>query len=153
MEGAHRITVTPKMLEGMAAAKRKDNERQLQEKKDKEMAEKKLKHDLEKEKENEEMIKQAAKSKKSLEQKEESFLEEEQKINDELSLTQRMLADANKSLKDAIGKSDMLGIKVASELVTSAQEEMNAAAELREKHLKEQKALSKKKINNRRSLC
>ena len=56
------------LLEGMAAAKRKDNERQLQEK-DKEMAEKKLKHDLEKEKEKE-MIKQAAKSKKSLEQKE-----------------------------------------------------------------------------------
>ena len=143
--GAHRVVVTPKMLEGMAAAKRKDDERLLQEKKDKELAEKKLQNDLEKEKEKEEMIKQAAKSKKSLEQKEQSFLEEEQKLNDELSVTQRMLEEANKSLKDAIGKSDMLGIKVASELITSVQKKMNSATELRKKHSKEQKALGQKR--------
>ena len=48
-------------------------------------------------------------------------------------LSKRMFDDANVSIKIAIEKGDMLGVRVASELISSAQEKMKNVEDLREK--------------------
>ena len=71
--GAHCIHVSDKMLEGIAAAKRKDDKIILQEEKAQKLPPQNFKNIKEKEKDKEEAIKEAAKLKKILEQKEQSF--------------------------------------------------------------------------------
>ena len=71
--GAHCIYVSDKMLEGIAAAKRKDDKIILQEEKAQKLPPQNFKNIKEKEKDKEEAIKEAAKLKKILEQKEQSF--------------------------------------------------------------------------------
>ena len=43
------------------------------------------------------------------------------KVHDELQLAEKLLEKASKSLQDAIDKSDILGIKIANEMVQMAQ--------------------------------
>ena len=66
-------------------------------------------------------------------------------MNNEFLLSKRMLDDANKSFKSAIEKNDMLGVKVASELLSSAQEKMKEVEDMREKRKKDQEVLEKKR--------
>ena len=143
--GAHNAVVTPEMIAGMKVAKQKNDERIHQEKKDKDMAAKKLEEAASLEKQKEEMIKNADKSKKSLEEKEREYTEVEGKVNDEFLLSKRMLDDANKSLKSAIEKNDMIGIKVASELLSAAQDKMKEVEDMGEKRKKDQESLCKKR--------
>ena len=91
------------------------------------------------------MIARADRSKKSLEEKEEAFQAEEGKLDGEFLLSKRMLDDAEKSLKEAIEKSDMIGVKVAHEMLSSAREKMKTMGDLREKQKKEQEVLGKKR--------
>ena len=114
--GSHCIVFTQNMLEGIKEAKRK-NERTLEEHKAEEVRQK-LKEDADKKKEQEAMLKNVAKSKKNLEENE-MFEQEERKLDEELNLAQRMLDQATTSLTEAIGKGDMVGVRVASELVNS----------------------------------
>ena len=73
------------------------------------------------------MLKNAAKSKKNLEENKNMFEQEERKLDEELKLTQRMLDWATTSLTEAIGKGDMVGVRVASELVNSSRKKVDEA--------------------------
>ena len=114
-------------------------------KRKKEIAAKKLEEAVSLEKQKELMIENAGKSKISLEEKEREYLEEEGKLNDEFMLSKRIIDDANVSIKIAIEKCDMLGVRVASELISSAQEKMKNVEDLREKQKKDQEVLGKKR--------
>ena len=110
-----------------------------------EIASKKLEEAASLQKQQEEMIARADRSKKSLEEKEEAFQAEEGKLDGEFLLSKRMLDDAEKSLKEAIEKSDMIGVKVVHEMLISAREKMKTMGDLREKQKKEQEVLGKKR--------
>ena len=70
----------------------------------------KLKEDADKKKE-QAMLKNAAKSKKNLEENE-MFEQEERSLMKFLNLAQRMLDQATTSLTEAIGKGDMVGVRL-----------------------------------------
>ena len=89
-----------------------------------------------KKKEQEAMLKNAAKSNKNLEGNE-MFEQEERKLDEELNLAQRMLDQATSSLTGAIGKGDMVGVKVASELVNSTRKKVDKAVLIRKQHVKD----------------
>ena len=114
------------MLEGMKEAKRRNNERIFEEHKAEEEVRQKLKEDADKKKEQDALLKNAAKSKKNLEENE-MFEQEERKLDEELNLAQRMLDQATTSLTEAIGKGDMVGVRVASELVNSSRKKVDEA--------------------------
>ena len=82
-----------------------------------------------KKKEQEAMLKNAAKSNKNLEENE-IFEQEERKLDEELD-------QATSSLTEAIGKGDMVGVKVASELVNSTKKKVDKAVLLRKQHVKD----------------
>ena len=82
-----------------------------------------------KKKEQEAMLKNAAKSNKNLEENE-IFEQEERKLDEELD-------QATSSLTEAIGKGDMVGVKVASELVNSTRKKMDKAVLIRKQHVKD----------------
>ena len=69
--------------------------------------------------------------KKSLEQKEQSYTESEEKFTDELLLAKRILDDGSKKLSEALAKKDMIGVQVANELITSAQQKLSSTEEKR----------------------
>ena len=131
------------MLEGIKEAKRK-NERTLEEHKAEEVRQK-LKEDADKKKEQEAMLKNVAKSKKNLEENE-MFEQEERKLDEELNLAQRMLDQAT-NLTEAIGKGDMVGVRVASELVNSSRKKVDEAVLMRKQHVKDRNELGKKRKN------
>ena len=142
--GSHCIVFTQNMLEGIKEAKRK-NERTLEEHKAEEVRQK-LKEDADKKKEQEAMLKNVAKSKKNLEENE-MFEQEERKLDEELNLAQRMLDQATTSLTEAIGKGDMVGVRVASELVNSLRKKVDEAVLMRKQHVKDRNELGKKRKN------
>ena len=82
-----------------------------------------------KKKEQEAMLKNAAKSNKNLEENE-IFEQEERKLDEELD-------QATSSLTEAIGKGDMVGVKVASELVNSTKKKVDKAVLIRKQHVKD----------------
>ena len=82
-----------------------------------------------KKKEQEAMLKNAAKSNKNLEENE-IFEQEERKLDEELD-------QATSSLTEAIGKGDMVGVKVASELVNSTRKKVDKAVLIRKQHVKD----------------
>ena len=142
--GSHCIVFTQNMLEGIKEAKRK-NERTLEEHKAEEVRQK-LKEDADKKKEQEAMLKNVAKSKKNLEENE-MFEQEERKLDEELNLAQRMLDQATTSLTEAIGKGDMVEVRVASELVNSSRKKVDEAVLMRKQHVKDRNELGKKRKN------
>ena len=142
--GSHCIVFTQNMLEGIKEAKRK-NERTLEEHKAEEVRQK-LKEDADKKKEQEAMLKNVAKSKKNLEENE-MFEQEERKLDEELKLAQRTLDQATTSLTEAIGKGDMVGVRVASELVNSLRKKVDEAVLMRKQHVKDRNELGKKRKN------
>ena len=142
--GSHCIVFTQNMLEGIKEAKR-ENERTLEEHKAEEVRQK-LKEDADKKKEQEAMLKNVAKSKKNLEENE-MFEQEERKLDEELKLAQRMLDQATTSLTEAIGKGDMVGVRVASELVNSLRKKVDEAVLMRKQHVKDRNELGKKRKN------
>ena len=75
------------------------------------------------------------------------FKQEERKLDEELNLAQRMLDQATTSLTEAIGKGDMVGVRVASELVNSSRKKLDEAVLLRKQHVKDQNELGKKRKN------
>ena len=99
-----------------------------------------------KKKEQEAMLKNAAKSNKNLEENE-MFEQEERKLDEELNLAQRMLDQATTSLTEAIGKGDMVGVRVASELVNSSMKKVDEAVLMRKQHVKDRNELGKKRKN------
>ena len=66
------------------------------------------------------MVESAEKRKKRLDEKEKDLEEDEKKTHDELQLAEKLLEKASKGLQDAIDKSDILGIKIANEMVQMA---------------------------------
>ena len=139
--GSHCIVFTQNM-EGIKEAKRKNDERILEEHKAEEVRQK-LKEDADKKKEQEAMPKNVAKSKKNLEENE-MFEKEERKLDEEVNLAQRTLDQATASLTEAIGKGDMFGVRVASELVNSLRKKLDEAVLTRKQHVKDQNELGKK---------
>ena len=145
-EGSHCIVFTQNMLEGMKEAKRRNNERIFEEHKAEEEVRQKLKEDADKKKEQDALLKNAAKSKKNLEENE-MFEQEERKLDEELNLAQRMLDQATTSLTEAIGKGDMVEVRVASELVNSSRKKVDEAVLMRKQHVKDRNELGKKRKN------
>ena len=144
--GSHCIVFTQNMLEAMKEAERKNDERILEEHKAEEEVRQKLKEDADKKKEQDALLKNAAKSKKNLEENE-MFEQEERKLDEELNLAQRMLDQATTSLTEAIGKGDMVEVRVASELVNSSRKKVDEAVLMRKQHVKNRNKLGKKRIN------
>ena len=93
------------------------------------------------------MLKNAEKSKKNLEENEKMFEQEKRKLADKLNLAQRMLYQATRNLTEAIGKDDMVGVMVASELVNSSRKKVDEAVLMRKQHVKNRNKLGKKRIN------
>ena len=60
-----------------------------------------------------------------------------EKLDEELNLAQRMLDQATTSLTEAIGKGDMVGVRVASELVNSSRKKVDETVLMRKQHVKE----------------
>ena len=145
-EGSHCIVFTQNMLEGMKEAQRRNNERIFEEHKAEEEVRQKLKEDADKKKEQDALLKNAAKSKKNLEENE-MFEQEERKLDEELNLAQRMLDQATTSLTEAIGKGDMVEVRVASELVNSSRKKVDEAVLMRKQHVKDRNELGKKRKN------
>ena len=85
--GSHCIVVNDKIIEGMASAKRKDDERILQEKKTRDLNKKNLTRMQEKEIEKVKMLNKVVQSKKALEREELVFQQEEEKVDEEIKLT------------------------------------------------------------------
>ena len=83
--GSHCIVFTQNMLEGMKEAKRKNDERILEEHKAKKEVRQKLKEDDDKKNEQGAMLKNASKLKKSLEENEKVFEQEEKKLDEEVN--------------------------------------------------------------------
>ena len=144
--GSHCIVFTQNILEEMKEAKKKNDERILEEHKAEEEVRQKLKEDADKKKEQDALLKNAAKSKKNLEENE-MFEQEERKLDEELNLAQRMLDQATTSLTEAIGKGDMVGVRVASELVNSSRKKVDEAVLMRKQHVKDRNELGKKRKN------
>ena len=115
------------MLERMKEAKRKNDERILEELKAEEEVRQKLKEDADNKKEEEAMLKNAAKSKINLEENEKMFEQEKRKLDEELNLAQIMLDQATTSLTEAGGKGDIVGVRVASELLNSSKKKVDEA--------------------------
>ena len=88
------------------------------------------------------MLRNVAKSRKNLEENE-MFEKEERKLDEELNLAQRTLDQAITSLIEAIGKGDMFGVRVASELVNSLRKKLDEAVLTRKQHVKDQNELGK----------
>ena len=64
-----------------------------------------------------------------------------------IKIAQSILDDATKSLKDAIDKKDMVGIKVATELVELSRKKLNETATKLEQQAKARVALGEKRKN------
>ena len=64
-----------------------------------------------------------------------------------IKIAQSILDDATKSLKDAIDKKDMVGIKVATELVELSRKKLNETATKMEQQAKARVALGEKRKN------
>ena len=143
--GAENVIVTPAMVAGMKNAWKVNNERIAKENKDKELAELKLQEVVRLEKEQKEMINEADLTKKSLEQKEQSYTESEEKFTDELLLAKRILDDGSKKLSEALAKKDMIGVQVANELITSAQQKLSSTEEKRKTQEKERAVIGMKR--------
>ena len=107
----------------------------------------KPKEDADKKKEQEAILKNAAKSKKNSEGNNKMFEQEERKLDEELNLARRMLDQATTSLTEATGKGDMVGVRVASELVNSSRKKVDEAVLIRKQHVKDRNELGKKRKN------
>ena len=102
--------------------------------KDKKELENKKLSDAKKQKE---MLEKAEKRATYLDKKEERLNDDEKKIDNEFDLAQRLLSSAKDDLDKAISKEDMVGIKVAREMVESASKKLEAISA----HISEQQTL------------
>ena len=73
------------------------------------------------------------------------FEQEERKLDEELNLAQKMIDQATTSLTEAIEKGDMVGVRVASELVNSSRKKVDEAVLLRKQHVKDRNEFGKKR--------
>ncbi|XP_047132571.1 uncharacterized protein LOC124811258 isoform X3 [Hydra vulgaris] len=92
---------------------------------------------MNKEKEQKEMLEKVENKNKNLDQQEKSLKNDEKNADLEFQLAQRMLDEAAKSMQSAIIKEDMMGIKIAHEMVNSAKRSLENATS----HRNEQKKL------------
>ncbi|XP_047134307.1 uncharacterized protein LOC124812180 [Hydra vulgaris] len=92
---------------------------------------------MNKEKEQKEMLEKVENQNKNLDQQEKSLKNDEKNADLEFQLAQRMLDEAAKSMQSAIIKEDMMGIKIAHEMVNSAKRSLENATS----HRNEQKKL------------
>ena len=58
-----------------------------------------------------------------------------------------MLDQTTRSLTEAIGKGDMAGVRVTSELVNSSRKKVDKAVSMRKQHVKDGNELGKKQKN------
>ena len=73
-----------------------------------------------------EMLEKAEKRATYLDKKEKRLNDDEKKIDNEFDLAKRLLSSAKDDLDKAISKEDMVGIKVAREMVESASKKLEA---------------------------
>ena len=98
-----------------------------------------------------EMLEKAEKRASYLDKKEKKLNADEKKIDNEFDLAQRLLSSAKEDLVEAINKEDMVGIKVAWEMVESASKKLQAiSTHRREQHfvLKSEQNESAPSINS-----
>ena len=72
------------------------------------------------------MLEKAEKRASYLDKKEKKLNADEKKIDNEFDLAQRLLSSAKEDLDKAINNEDMVGIKVAREMVESASKKLQA---------------------------
>ena len=121
LKGAHNVnTLSKEMVTAVQGAHQKFLEKKREEESEKQLLAAKEKDKVEQEQVHKAMVESAEKRKKRLDEKEKD-LEEDEKAHDELQLAEKLLEKASKSLHDAIDKSDILGIKIANEMVQMAQ--------------------------------
>ena len=92
------------------------------------------------------MLEKAEKRATYLDKKEKRLNDDEKKIDNEFNLAQRLLSSAKEDLDKAISKEDMVGIKVAREMVESASKKQLEAISA---HRSEQQTL-RKEIGSKR---
>ena len=88
---------------------------------------------------------QIDKSRKNIDQREEQLEKEEEAANEEYKLAERLLEDASKNLRKAIEENDMIGIKLANEMVENAKKKLNVVTEERNDQKKRRTQLKKKR--------
>ena len=145
--GAENIIITPRMVELVREAKKKDDERIAKERKKKELSEQKLLEKESKEEEAEKRFKKCEKSKISLEEAEESFKKKEDELDNDLKLAQKAIEYASTSLKSALESKDILGMQVAQELLESSTKKLESLTQNREKQSKQRDKLGEKRKN------
>ena len=145
--GAENIIITPRMVELVREAKKKDDERIAKERKKKELSEQKLQEKESKEEEAEKRFKKCEKSKISLEEAEESFKKKEDELDNDLKLAQKAIEYASTSLKSALESKDILCMQVAQELLESSRKKLESLTQNREKQSKQRDKLGEKRKN------
>ena len=87
---------------------------------------------IEQEKAHTKAIQMAESSKTSLDTKEKLLTQDEKKAEEEFMLAQRILSEASTRLTEAIEKIDMIGVKLAKEMLDSTQRSYETASTHRE---------------------
>jgi len=85
------------------------------------------------------------KSRKNIDQREEQLEKEEEAANEDYKLAERLLEDASRNLTKAIEEGDMVGIKIANEMVENARNKLSRVTEKRDDHKKQRTILKKKR--------
>ena len=134
----------------MKEAKRKNDERLLEEHKAEEEVRQKLKEDTDKKKRAGGNAEECSKIKEIFRRKQKDVWTRREKA---WWLVQRMLDQAATSLTEAIGEGDMLGVRVASELVNSSIQKVDEAVLMRNQHVKDRNELGKNTKKYHPNLC
>ena len=146
--GSHNIkTLASDILEAVQNAHSKYNARKKEEYEEKRIKLATEKEKFEEEQRQKEILKKVEKKKDALDKKEQQLELDEAKTDNEQEVAQKMLEDATKSLDLAIGKGDMLGIKVAKEMLEAAKKRFSEISV----HQNEQKVIRNKISQKRKS--
>ena len=124
------------VIRAVQEAHGKHEERKKLEKEEQVRKQKEEKEKLESAKQQREIVEKAQKRKEVLEIKEKQLVTDEEKLTKEYELSQRMLEEAKKSLDRAIEAGDMVGVKVAREMLSTATKKLNEASSHRAEQVK-----------------
>lgn len=127
--GAHNVNTSSKTLvRAVQESHRKFEERKKREKEEIELMLKQEKEKSEAARKQLQMKENAKRTESKLERKEENLKREEAVLNEEHQISQRLLEDARKQIDASIEKNDMIGVKVAREMLAAAEKRLQDAA-------------------------
>lgn len=119
-------------------------ERRKQEEKEKKEISKKFQEEQETEERRKELIQEAEAKKNRLDKLEEALANKEGDVDSQITVAQRLLSDATDSLTKAVENNDMIGVKVATNMVTVAKENLESLNSQRSAQMKERVKIGQK---------